>query len=147
MTVNTNPPSTQKIKSSWTNNLEAATYVAPVGLMFFDTYTGFLRLGDGVTPGGIPIGGGGGGNPAGPNGSIQFNNNGQFGGNSNLTYSNGIFTSNAISFTNSLYVGNTLFTRTLTVGRSSSPVTVPLASNNSFNVLSATGAEITVYTT
>lgn len=45
-----------------------------------------------------------------------------------------------------LLIGNTLFTRTLTVGRASTPVTVPLASNNSFNVLTASG-NVVVYTT
>lgn len=70
------------------NNLVAEDYVAPLGLLFFDTYTGVLRLGDAVTPGGQIIGGGGGGNgvPALPLNSIQFNDNGAFGGNVNLTY-------------------------------------------------------------
>lgn len=78
---------TQKIKSSWVNNLDATSYVAPAGMMFFDTATGVLRLGDAETPGGIIVGGGGGnGTPAGPNGSLQFNNGGAFGGNSALTY-------------------------------------------------------------
>lgn len=82
------PLSTQKIKSTWTNNLDAATYVAPYGLLFFDTYAGVLRLGDNVTPGGqiLNFGGGGNGTPAAPNQSVQFNNNGVFGGNTNLTY-------------------------------------------------------------
>ena len=85
------PPSTQKIKSTWTNNLAANTFVAPYGMMFFDTYDGVLRLGDNVTPGGQIVGGGGGGNgiPAAPNGSIQFNNNGAFGGNIALTFDAG----------------------------------------------------------
>jgi len=47
---------------------------------------------------------------------------------------------------NNYYIGNTLFTRTLTVGRSVTPVTVPLASNNSFNVLTGSG-NVVVYTT
>lgn len=83
--------STQKIKSSWINNLQANTYVAPYGLMFFDTYDGVLRLGDGSTPGGqiVTTGGGGNGTPAAPNGSIQFNNNGAFGGNISLTFDAG----------------------------------------------------------
>jgi hypothetical protein len=82
------PNSTQKIKSSWINNLQANTYVAPYGLMFFDTYDGVLRLGDGETQGGRIIGTGGGGNgtPAAPNGSLQFNNSGAFGGNISLTF-------------------------------------------------------------
>jgi hypothetical protein len=82
------PLSTQKIKSSWTKNLDAANYVAPAGLLFFDTYAGVLRLGDGETPGGRLVGGGGGGNgtPSAPNQSIQFNDNGVFGGNVTLTF-------------------------------------------------------------
>jgi hypothetical protein len=59
----------------------------------------------------------------------------------------GTLTSNALNFTNALFIGGTLFTRTLTVGRATTPVTVPLASNNSFNVLAANGQEITVLTT
>lgn len=80
--------STQKIKSSWINNLQANTYVAPYGLLFFDTYDGILRLGDGNTEGGVIINTGGGGNavPAAPAGSIQFNNAGAFGGNISLTF-------------------------------------------------------------
>lgn len=83
------PPNTttQKIKSSWVNNLDATSYVAPAGTMFFDTATGVLRLGDAATPGGIIVGGGGGnGTPSGPNQSIQFNNGGVFGGNTALTF-------------------------------------------------------------
>lgn len=57
---------------------------------------------------------------------------------------NGNFTGN-ISAGN-LLIGNTLFTRTLTVGRDTTPVTVPLASNNSFNVLTQSG-NVVVYTT
>lgn len=45
-----------------------------------------------------------------------------------------------------LFIGNTLFTRTLTVARATTPVTVPLASNNSFNVLTSSG-NVAVYTT
>jgi hypothetical protein len=49
---------------------------------------------------------------------------------------------------NTFYIGNTPFTRTLTVGRLVTPVTVPLASNNSFNVLTANGSSnVVVYTT
>lgn len=51
---------------------------------------------------------------------------------------------NNLSFTN-LYVGNTLFTRTLVVGTRVTPVTIQLASNNSFNVLTRTG-NVAVYT-
>ena len=47
---------------------------------------------------------------------------------------------------NDFYIGNSIFTRTLTVGTRTVPVTVPLASNNSFNVVGRTG-NITVLTT
>jgi hypothetical protein len=49
-------------------------------------------------------------------------------------------------FASTYYIGNTPFTRTLTVGQAVTPVTVPLASNNSFNVLTGSG-NVTVYTT
>ena len=49
---------------------------------------------------------------------------------------------------NTFYIGNTPFTRTLLVGTATTPVTVPLASNNSFNVLTADGSSnVVVYTT
>jgi hypothetical protein len=48
--------------------------------------------------------------------------------------------------TSNIYIGNTVFTRTLTVGTRTTPVSVPLASNNSFNVLTRTG-NVVVYTT
>lgn len=49
--------------------------------------------------------------------------------------------------TGNIYIGNTIFTRTLTVGTRTVPVTVPLASNNSFNVGIRGGGNIEVYTT
>jgi hypothetical protein len=116
--------STQKIKSQWTNNLQANTYVAPYGQMFFDTYDGVLRLGDGSTPGGqiIITGGGGNGIPSGPDQSVQFNNSGVFGGNIALTFnaansvltltgniqtSNIVASNNAIA--NAVFAANGLF--------------------------------------
>ena len=53
-------------------------------------------------------------------------------------------TGNNLHF-NNLYVGNTLFTRTLVVGTRVAPVTIQLASNNSFNVLTRSG-NVAVYT-
>lgn len=103
-------------------------------------------------------GGGGNGSPGGANTQVQFNNAGVFGGYPGFTFNNttgnlnltgNINTSNVVTeslSTNTFYIGNTLFTRTLTVGRDSSPVTVPLASNNSFNVGTASG-NVTVLTT
>ena len=101
--------STQKIKSSRTNNLDADTYVGPSGLMWFDTATGLLRLGDDETPGGIIVGGGSGnGNPAGPNQSIQFNNSGVFGGNVSLTFdaANAVLTLAGNIQTSNIVAGN-----------------------------------------
>lgn len=144
MTTNS---ATGKIKASRVNNLDAATYVGPAGQIWYDVDTGILRLGDNVTPGGTVIGGGGGnGTPGGPNASIQFNRNGVFSGDANLTYANGNLVANSITFTNNLYVGNTLFTRTLTIGTSTLPITIPLASNNSLNVITS-GGNVVVYTT
>jgi hypothetical protein len=45
-----------------------------------------------------------------------------------------------------IYIGNTVLTRTLTVGTRTAPVTVPLATNNTFNVGTRTG-NVVVYTT
>lgn len=46
-----------------------------------------------------------------------------------------------------IYVGNTILTRTLTVGTRTTPVTVPLATNNSFNVGTRSSGNVVVYTT
>lgn len=59
---------------------------------------------------------------------------------------NGNITGTNLQATGNIYIGNTVFTRTLLVGRATTPVTVPLASNNSFNVLTGSG-NVVVYTT
>lgn len=82
--------------------------------------------------------------------SINYANGQPYGGGGNFTGN-----VNAVNVTatgnvsaGNLYIGNTLFTRTLLVGTWTAPVTVPLASNNSFNVLTANGSSnIVVYTT
>lgn len=61
--------------------------------------------------------------------------------------SNGNVVGNNILATGNIYIGNTVFTRTLTVGRALTPVTVPLASNNSLNVLTVGSGNVVVYTT
>ena len=71
-------------------------------------------------------------------------------GNSNVatylpTYSGNLSPGN-LNVINSFTVGGTPFTRTLTVGTRLSPVTVPLATNNSFTVVGRAG-NVTVYTT
>jgi hypothetical protein len=98
-------------------------------------------------------GGTGNGVPGGANTQIQFNNAGVFGGSPNFTYNNATgnitLAGNLVSgnlYASAYYIGNTAFTRTLTVGRTTTPVTVPLASNNSFNVLTGAG-NVVVYTT
>lgn len=48
----------QKIKSGRVITVTADEYVADVGIIFYNEDVGDLRLGDGITPGGIPIGGG-----------------------------------------------------------------------------------------
>ena len=52
---------TQKIKSSRIV-AEASTFVGEDGRIFFDQADGILRLSNGVTPGGIIVGGSGSGN-------------------------------------------------------------------------------------
>jgi len=98
-------------------------------------------------------GGSGNGVPGGANTQIQFNDSGVFGGSPNFTYNNTTgnisLAGNIVSgnvYSTAYYIGNTAFTRTLTVGRTTTPVTVPLATNNSFNVLTGSG-NVVVYTT
>lgn len=97
-------PATGKLVISRTNNLEAATWVGPEGQIWFDVLTGVLRLGDGVTPGGIIIGGSSSPIPAGPVKSIQFNANGNaMGGNASFTFDE----ANAnVSLNGNIVVGN-----------------------------------------
>jgi hypothetical protein len=98
-------------------------------------------------------GGSGNGVPGGANTQIQFNDAGAFGGSPNFTYNtttgNISLAGNIVSgnvYATAYYIGGTVLTRTLTVGRTTTPVTVPLATNNSFNVLTGSG-NVVVYTT
>jgi hypothetical protein len=59
----------------------------------------------------------------------------------------GNVTGGNLQATGNIYIGNTIFTRTLTVGTRTTPVTVPLASNNTFNVGLRGGGNVAVYTT
>ena len=59
----------------------------------------------------------------------------------------GNVTGGNLQATGNIYIGNTVFTRTLTVGTRTTPVTVPLASNNSFNVGTRSSGNVVVYTT
>jgi hypothetical protein len=76
-----------------TGNL-GTTYVGQEGRLWWNPDTNAFYYSDGNTAGGIPVGGGSGGNgvPGGPTNSIQYNaGGGNFGGTSNLTVSgNGI---------------------------------------------------------
>jgi cytoskeletal protein CcmA (bactofilin family) len=63
----------------------------------------------------------------------------------NITTTGNVTANNLIT-NGGFYIGNTVFTRTLTVGTRTLPVTVPLASNNSFNIVGRTG-NVTVLTT
>ena len=49
----------QKIKAGRIVNVEVPTYVGNRGVIFFDEDVAELRLGDGITPGGIPFSFGG----------------------------------------------------------------------------------------
>ena len=49
----------QKIKSGRVTTVVAETFVGEQGHLFYDEYTGIIRLSDGITPGGIIVGGGG----------------------------------------------------------------------------------------
>ena len=65
-----------------------------------------------------------------------------------LISATGNITGGNLNFTGNLYIGGTAFIRTLTVGTiGASPVTVPLATNNSFNVLTIASGNVVVYTT
>ena len=59
----------------------------------------------------------------------------------------GNVTGGNLQATGNIYIGNTIFTRTLTVGTRTTPVTVPLASNNTFNVGLRGGGNVAVLTT
>jgi hypothetical protein len=55
----------QKIKSGRVNYPDVEAFIGDNGVIFFDENDGALRLGDGVTPGGIPLSVGGGGDGSG----------------------------------------------------------------------------------
>jgi cytoskeletal protein CcmA (bactofilin family) len=84
--------------------------------------------------------------------SINYGNGQPYGGSSgpvgpNISVTGNIIADGSIS-ANTILVGGTPFTRTLLVGTDTTPVNIPLASNNSFNVLTADGSSnVVVYTT
>jgi hypothetical protein len=59
----------------------------------------------------------------------------------------GNVTGGNLQATGNIFIGNTVFTRTLVVGTRTTPVTVALASNNSFLVGTRSSGNITVFTT
>ncbi len=87
-------------------------------------------------------------------GSSNGNANISIGGTSNVVVVTtsgltavGNVTGGNLRATGNIFIGNTVFTRTLTVGTRTTPVTVPLASNNSFNVGTRSSGNVVVYTT
>jgi hypothetical protein len=111
-------PSIQNFFTSRDNNANASTYVGQLDRLWYDPLTNTIYVSDGVTPGGIAVSGGGGGNgtPSGPNQSLQFNSNGVFGGNINLTFDatnavlavNGNITTSNVTASNAV-TGNSVF--------------------------------------
>ena len=53
--------SVQKIKAGRVPGTDADNYIGDVGMLFYNEGVGDLRIGDGVTAGGIPLSFGGGG--------------------------------------------------------------------------------------
>lgn len=89
----------QQFFTSRDNNANAETFVGQEGRLWWDPVTNQIYSSDGVTPGGIPLAGGGGnGSPGGSNGQVQFNQSGNFGGSANLTFNNLTGTLTAVSF-------------------------------------------------
>jgi hypothetical protein len=108
------------------------TYTAENGVLYYYDGTKWISQGQG--------GGGGTGNYGNANVAAYLPTySGDLGNVGNITSTGNISANN-------FYIGNTLFTRTLTVGTDTAPVTVPLASNNSLNVLTISG-NVVVYTT
>jgi hypothetical protein len=76
---------------------------------------------------------------------VVFSTTGQY--ITGLVSATGNITGANLQATGNIYIGNTVFTRTLTVGTRTTPVTVPLASNNTFDVGLRGGGNVVVYTT
>ena len=64
---------------------------------------------------------------------------------SGLISATGNLTAGNLNTTGNLYFNGNIFTRYLVVGRRTTPVSITLASNGSFNVLARSG-NVTVYT-
>lgn len=98
----------QNLFTSRDNNAQGNTYVGQEGRIWWDPDRNALYYSDGTTPGGIPIGSGGGGPgvPGGPTNSIQYNaGGGSFGGTANLVVS-GAGLSATGNITAAWFIGN-----------------------------------------
>ena len=102
----------QKLFTSRDNGAEADSYVGQTGRIWWDPITNSFYYSDGVTPGGFPIGAGGGANPGGANTQVQFNNNSTFGGVPSFTYNDSTHTAAVTNFTST---GNVNFSTTSNV--------------------------------
>ena len=98
------------------------TYVGQQDRLWWNPDVNAFYYSNGNTPGGIPVGGGGGaGNPAAPVNSLQFNNGGVFGGSANL-----IFTGTVVSVVGNVVAANFLGNGSQLTGL---PLTPPGGSN------------------
>ncbi len=125
----------QNLFTSRDNNANAATYVGQQDRIWWDPVTNRFYYSDGSTPGGIPIGGGGGnGSPGGTNTQVQFNNNGSFGGSSNFT-----FNGTTVTITGNVAPGNILTNNYLYANGVSIFGNTPFTGNTNFSNISVSG--------
>jgi hypothetical protein len=125
----------QNLFTSRDNNANAATYVGQQDRIWWDPTTNRFYYSDGSTPGGIPIGGGGGnGSPGGTNTQVQFNSNGSFGGSSNFT-----FNGTTVTITGNVAPGNILTNNYLYANGVSIFGNTPFTGNTNFSNISVSG--------
>jgi hypothetical protein len=111
---------------------------------YLPTYNGNLNPNTVTTTGNLAVGGNIGGGNLSLTGAVTAAGN--IISDRNITAAGNVTGANLVVTTGNIFVGNVPFVRTLAVGTRVSPVFVPLASNNSFNILSRTG-NVPVYTT
>lgn len=117
-----------------TGNL-STTYVGQQDRIWWNPDTNAFYYSDGSTPGGIPIGGGGGnGTPGGANTQIQFNNNGTFGGSANFT-----FNGTTVNIVGNIAPGNILTNNYLYANGVSIFANTPFGGNTTFSNISVIG--------
>ena len=123
-------------------NADVATYLP--------TYTGNLNPNIVTTSGNLTVGGNIAGGNLSLSGALNATGNltvtSNINATQNITASGNVTGANLVVTTGNIFIGNVPFVRTLAVGTRVAPVFVPLASNNSFNVLGRTG-NVPVYTT